>query len=131
LKRWKSRTLAILLATCVLLGATASPAWAQWYCNGWSISGGYFDLCIEQRDNGYDARVAHYSGSTYTVRFFLDTTGGSWWDNGSFTLPPDGIWRSFFFSVGTYCQAQVQLYYAGGSPAWNVNPLNSPRAVLC
>jgi hypothetical protein len=105
-----------VLATLALQLVWTTPAFAWSGCNIFVVeSGNSFEVCIDKRDNGYDARVAHY-GPTYLIDFnLLLSNGNQVGDAGNFYIS-NGEVKTYFFATGYYTWAQVLVYWRSGSP---------------
>jgi hypothetical protein len=143
-KAWVARALAgLLVASALALGSVAPASAATnpwpsattntssstnfWYCNNWTGNFGYFRVCIDATNNGYNALVYHAYGPTYTVDFNLATSTGTYGDSGAFSIAA-GQTRTYFFAVGYKSWAYVILYWRAGSPYFS--PLPSPEVYI-
>jgi hypothetical protein len=120
-----------------------TPAFATFACGLHYINGdpnNYFYVCIEKRDNGYDAAVQHPAGPTYLVDFNLvNSTGVPVGDAGNSSLSPGTTWHTYFFATGYFTWAQVVLYWRSGSPefsgrwsaCWSTGPYASSGIGNC
>lgn len=143
MKRLKTRVLSTLLATLVLQLVWTTSAFATFSCGLHFVNGdpnNYFYVCIDKRDNGYDAMVQHPAGPTYLVDFNLARSGGApIGDAGNFYVSAGPTQHTYFFATGYFTWAQVLLYWRSGAPefpvkwsvCWSTGPYSSTGPGVC